>query len=214
MNTSTSTDLADLGISLLRVNLASALLCLDYLFQDFRIIESATMADALGLLQAFLLYSKHIHGLVFSSNSAKNEALQRLLAFAPTEAGQFHVRSDSLLQTMFTDTRRRTTESGSIVLERWELESFARTTLKTRLLQRLRAEGEACKRSKVFRVCLQHAVEGRCAYGNDCQRTHISSYDRITYQRRVSLHLIQISIYQAANGVEEWGTRQDQRRYS
>lgn len=191
-------------------------MCLDQAFLGSLQIETAPPSTVQGQLNRFFPYVKALEALVFAPDPANNVVLHKLLGFRPTDDGKYQVRSDSLLYQTFTiqTLARREGNPAFVNVSRWDLERLLQAVLKTRLLNRVRQAMEVCKVCKAFAVCLQYAMEGQCKSGPVCARTHLMAYDYQAYQIRVYLHAIVIRIYQTLNGIEEWPTRQEQRRYA
>ena len=204
-----------LGVQLLEHDLDAAFFCLDHAFSEPLHIETASTAEVERQLSYFLAYAKVLYRLTFSSNTADIDVLQKLLAIRPTNNLSYQVRRDSLLyQTSPTlqALAKRQATAAPVTVQRRDLGRFLMSTLKERLLHRVKGAMKACEVSKAFSTCLQYALEGHCNLEKNCSRMHLASYDRQAYQRRISLHAMAICVYQALNGVEVWSRRQEQQR--
>jgi hypothetical protein len=203
-----SSQLTQLGMRLLPVDRSAALMCLDRAFSEPLDLQNRPIEEIEPLLRVFLAYCQELRRLIYTSDISCDDALHKLLAFSSTDSGEYLVRRDSLL---WEDTASKATET---VQRRplCQLVSSIRAMLKQRLLGRVRAENDACKKYRGLTVCLQHAIEGRCTI-RVCLRSHIGSFDRSAFCSRVRLLALQILIYQTLANVEDWQLRQPEHRY-
>lgn len=204
-------------------DLASAVLCLDYVFQTWTHIESAAANVVWTSLERFSLYTRELQQMPFERNLPGNEHLQRLFGFYPNpDAEDLVVIPTATLVYQFLTTwqgsnryRIISVREDAFVLTSWGLPAVLKAAIREHLQKRIRDENYACFGAAAFRICPVFMVIGerdsrhreRCSISHDPQDMTL-----VALESRLRMLWQQLHIYQWATVFERRNEFAKQRR--
>lgn len=145
----------------------------------------------------------------------QNSTIQRLLAFCSSTDGtrdRYTIQEGTLLYSKFTSDRPGDTRvfADKLEVSTWELDWRIRVVLHNRLRSQVLVVLAACRELVALQPCIHHAVYSRCSQ-DECRRSHADASANI-YNARVTIHLLEITIYNTICAFDEYRRRRHQQR--
>lgn len=190
--------LSELGHEFLEnENLAAAVLCLDQVYSHLYALEGLDLVEIATCFRSFLDFARALQRLTCQPDPCNHNAIQRLLAFKPTNGELFAVGKQGHLFTLCntkSTPSMQSTADGLLIL-RWELEPLVQKTLRERLEGHVWEQNEICHTLRCLQPCLLYAVHKSCPK-KECHQYHVEDeHVVLTYNMLVRIHLIQIMIF-------------------
>lgn len=190
--------LSELGHEFLEnESLAAAVLCLDQVYSHLYALEGLDLVEIATRFRSFLDFARALQRLTCQPDPCNHNAIQRLLAFKPTNGELFAVGKQGHLFTLCntkSTPSMQSTADGLLIL-RWELEPLVQKTLRERLEGHVWEQNEICHTLRCLQPCLLYAVHKSCPK-KECHQYHVEDeHVVLTYNMLVRIHLIQIMIF-------------------
>lgn len=183
---------------------ATALLCLDYVFQKAINIQVASGDTVLRTLQSFAAYVREMQGLVSRPDPCSQPEVQKLLGLSQKTDSDSEtalvVRKGSFLHSVVSQSRRVpsliTGDDGNHLVSGMELTTVMRDALHDRLSRKTNNEDFICSKTQALRLCPAFITFGSC--NSECSSSHDDKeVGREAFCLRVRLALQQILICQS-----------------
>ncbi|KAI0079047.1 hypothetical protein K474DRAFT_723989 [Panus rudis PR-1116 ss-1] len=196
-------------------DVASALLCLDNIFQRPFTIRNASMSEICDMLEAFSIYARELQRIAMHFDPCHSTTTQRLFGFRMSSEDVVTIPEGTFMHDQASQARSFTVadESG-ISMRVWEFTNLFQRVLQYRLKFCVQKENIACCSAMAFTPCVAYAVYGDCTAAG-CSYYHVprTALDTEWYNMRARIHLQQVMIYQTIRSIEEIHQQRQQCRF-
>lgn len=180
----------------------AGLMCLDHVFVSPPAIQVADLKTVRDQLYSFYVYAFSLREFGLTPKPCSNEAIRRILRISPSGDHVFSLQAGTWLRRLVFESRVKISiirhdEHGTLWVYEAELCNFIKSSVLTRLKERVLRENEMCRLTQAFSPCVSFATSGIC-HRDPCSQAHLVPVQLTPewYNMRVWLHLQQIQIFQ------------------
>ena len=205
IKSSDTTQLRDLGAKFAsRDEVIQALLCFDHYFSNFPNLVVMDASEVSKVLDGFFRYCRLLLSVAITPDSCNSPLMQKLFCIHPSTDKAFMLPTGTFLHKKIVESRAiiiQARENGVLVNE-WDLARQFKGCLFEHLRDRVMAENEICRRTRVFTPCLNFAINNVCNR-RECPRNHIlyTSFNHTWYNLQAKIHLQQILIFHTLHAI-------------
>ncbi|KAI0317333.1 hypothetical protein OF83DRAFT_1172069 [Amylostereum chailletii] len=184
---------------------AEALMCLDCLFDDPRLIPTHSQVEVISFLELFGNYIRLLQNVIIHPAHWDSEPIKRLFCFEVAGKWTVELRKGSFLHGMYMVS---TVDMGSDPISFLALQNVLGWTLAIRLRARVEKENSLCKHIvRQFDPCYYMTVHGKCKKEHEPDLPFAHNLDLAWYNRRIEAHLRQIAVVNTSHGFLQISSR-------